>query len=278
MVIHSSMAGDEYEFMAWVLTPLGMQSVANTDMAALPGADPAGYLRYALGPPRPAPKEGKGWMFAAGELAMTARDLALWDISMIDMTVLKPASYLTLETTAVLKNGVSTGYGLGVSVGAPGGRRQISHTGEVSGFVARNDVYPDDRAAVVVLTNLDATGAASQIVNRITPLLFRAAADASTDRAVAQAKAIFEDLQHGRIDRSLLAANTSAYFSEQALADFASSLGPLGTPQQFDQTGQSLRGGMTFRSFRIVFPQKTLRLTTFTMPDGLLEQYQIAPE
>ena len=56
------------------------------------------YLRYALGPLRPAPKEGRGWMFAAGELAMTAHDLAKWDISMIDQTILKPASYRALET------------------------------------------------------------------------------------------------------------------------------------------------------------------------------------
>ena len=40
--------------------------------------------------------------------------------------------------------------------------------------------------------------------------------------------------------------------------------------------GQTLRGGMTFRQFRIAFPKKTLRLTTFTMADGKLEQYQVA--
>src|SRR5438132_4654344 len=56
-----------------VFTPLGMTSVYNTDEAALGSSDPARYLRYALGPLRPAPKEGRGWMFAAGELAMTAR-------------------------------------------------------------------------------------------------------------------------------------------------------------------------------------------------------------
>ena len=43
--------------------------------------DPLGYFRYALGPLRPAPEEGAGWMFAAGELAMTPADLAKWDIS-----------------------------------------------------------------------------------------------------------------------------------------------------------------------------------------------------
>ena len=37
-------------------------------------------------------------MFAAGELAMTAEDLAKWDISIIDQTVLKPASYREMET------------------------------------------------------------------------------------------------------------------------------------------------------------------------------------
>ena len=70
-----------------VFTPLAMKSVADTNENKLPPTDPGGYLRYALGPLRPAPKEGRGWMFAAGELAMTAEDLARWDISMMNQTV-----------------------------------------------------------------------------------------------------------------------------------------------------------------------------------------------
>src|SRR5581483_4685704 len=105
------------------------------------------------------PKEGRGWMFAAGELAMTPHDLALWDISIIDQSILKPASYKALETEVQLANGVGTHYALGVNVGLSDGRRVITHGGEVSGFTATNTVYPDDRAAVVVLTNQDATSA-----------------------------------------------------------------------------------------------------------------------
>src|SRR5205823_1138603 len=67
-----------------VFVPLQMKSVANIDQERLPETDPTGYLRYALGPLRPAPKVGKGWLFAAGELAMLAQDLAKWDISIID--------------------------------------------------------------------------------------------------------------------------------------------------------------------------------------------------
>ena len=72
-----------------IFTPLGMKSVMNIDQNRLAETDATGYLRYALGPPRLAPKEGKGWLFAAGELAMPAEDLAKWDISMINQTVLR---------------------------------------------------------------------------------------------------------------------------------------------------------------------------------------------
>ena len=51
---------------------------------------------------------------------------------------------------------------------------------------------------------------------------------------------------------------------------------PPGPPDSISQTGRSLRGGMVFRRFEIVFPMKTLALTTFTMPDGKLEQYLVS--
>src|SRR5499425_1628505 len=46
-----------------VFTPLGMSSVFDIDSAKLSETEPMGYLRYALGALRPAPKEGKGWLF-----------------------------------------------------------------------------------------------------------------------------------------------------------------------------------------------------------------------
>ena len=145
-----------------------------------------GYMRYALGPLHPAPKEGEGWLFAMGELSMTASDLAKWDISLINRSLLQPASYRELETEVLLDNGVGTGYGLGVSVGTTGGHRVISHSGEVSGFTAQNLVFPDDSAAVVVLTNQDAARAAGGIAQGISGLLFTSE-DADTQARVAQA-------------------------------------------------------------------------------------------
>ena len=95
-----------------------------------------------------------GWLFGAGQLAMTAHDLAVWNLAVMNQSILRPESYRTQQTEVVLQTGNATGYGLGVSISAPGGRRRISHGGAVSGYSTSNDIYPDDRAAIVVLTNI----------------------------------------------------------------------------------------------------------------------------
>jgi CubicO group peptidase (beta-lactamase class C family) len=256
-----------------IFRPLGMKSVWNSDEAKLTQADATAYYRNALGPLRVAPKEGRGWMFAAGELAMTAHDLALWDESLIAQSVLKPESYKQMFTEIKLKDGKGTHYGLGVEVMDRKGHRSIEHSGEVSGFVSDNTVLVDDGVAVAVLTNQDAIGAASTIANLAAPVV--AGDPPSPDEK--QALDIYRGLQQGKIDRSLLAPNLSDYFSAQAIADFQSSLAPLGEPLTFRKAREGLRGGMTFRSFEIVYPEKRLRLTTYTYPDGKLEQYLIAP-
>jgi CubicO group peptidase (beta-lactamase class C family) len=256
-----------------IFRPLGMKSVWNSDEAKLTSVDATAYYRHALGPLRVAPKEGRGWMFAAGELAMTAHDLALWDESLIAQTVLKPESYRQMFTEVKLKDGKGTHYGLGVEVMDRNGHRSIEHSGEVSGFVSDNEVLVDDGVAVAVLTNQDAVGAASAIARLAAPAVLNAPLTAPEQQAID----IYHGLQQGRIDRTLLAPNLSDYFTTEALADFQSSLAPLGEPLSFHQGGEQLRGGMTFRRFQIVYPGRHLTLTTYTYPDGKLEQYLIAP-
>lgn len=260
-----------------VFTPLNMKWVADTDKAKLGDTDPTGYQRYALAPPHPAPKEGSGWLFAAGELAMPAEDLAKWDISIINQKLMRPASYQEFETEVLLKNGLGTGYGLGVAVSSEFGHRSLSHGGEVMGFTSENVVFPDERLAVVVLTNQDAAGASGAIAGGIAPLLL-ASDDPSTPEKLVQARKIFEGLQHGTIDRSLFTDNANFYFNEQALKDFASSLGPLGNLEEFIQLRQALRGGMKLRVYSIKFPKTELRAVIYEMPDGKLEQYQITAQ
>ena len=130
----------------------------------------------------------------------------------------------------------------------------------------------DDGVAVVVLTNHMASGA-----GQIAHLAASTVAGARLKPEEEQALAIYRDLQKGHIDRSLLAPNLNDYFDDQTVADFRTSLAPLGEPLIFRQTTEQLRGGMTMRAFRIVYPARRLRLSTYTYPDGKLEQYLVEP-
>jgi D-alanyl-D-alanine carboxypeptidase len=255
-----------------IFHPLGMRSAWNSDEAKLTQADATPYIRAALGPLHAAPKEGRGWMFAAGELAMTPHDLALWDMSLMARSVLKPESYNEMFTEVKLKNGNSTHYGLGVFISDLDGRRDISHDGEVTGFVSDNEVLVDDGLAVAVLTNHMA-GGAKQIARLVASTL----EGNKLNPIEEQTLNIYRGLQKGQIDRRLLAPNLNDYFDAQTVADFRNSLGPLGEPLTFRLIGENLRGGMTFRAYRIEYPTRRLSLSTYTYPDGKLEQFLVSP-
>lgn len=264
-----------------IFKPLGMTNVLNTDAARLPEGDPLGYQQYALGPLRAAPKEGAGWMFAAGELAMTPRDLALWNISLMNQSLLQPSSYAEMFKPVILKDGKSSGYGLGFFIADEEGVKSYSHSGEVSGFVSDNIVFPDRKIAITVLTNEMASPAASMLVRQLTPIVFEGSSVSSNAAkqtpAEARTLAILTGLQSGKIDRSQFTDYCNAYFDKQAVEDFASSLGPLGTPISIKQSAEELRGGMTFRAFHVQFASKAVTITVYEMPDGKLEQYLVLP-
>jgi hypothetical protein len=138
--------------------------------------------------------------------------------------------------------------------------------------------------AIAVLTNEEASSAASSIARAIAPMVLAPeikaanAEDAAKSAAEAQAKQILTGLIAGKIDRTLFTADCNFYFSEQAIGDFASSLSPLGGITSLTQEAQQSRGGMVFREFSVKFGGgSSLTLTTYTMPDGKLEQFLIGP-
>src|SRR5579862_5335973 len=109
-------------------------------------------------------------------------------------------------TEIKLKDGKGTKYGLGVEVGELDGHKDISHSGEVNGFVSDNEVLVDDGVAVTVLTNHMAGGA-----GEIAQLVAATVAGADRKPAEEQALAIYLGLEKGQIDRSLLAPNLNTY-------------------------------------------------------------------
>jgi hypothetical protein len=262
-----------------ILDPLGMNDTIDLD-SQRKLVEPTGYMRFAFGPSRPAILEGPGWYFADGEMAMPVKDLLTWDISLINQTVLKPESYLELETDHRLNNGQGTGYGLGIAVGQWREHRMLSHGGEVGGFVASNVILPDDKVAIAVLTNEEASSAAGSISHEVLTVLFdQSARSSETAKAESIAKAVLVGLQHSKLDRALLTSNCNYYFTDQAIADYRTSLEKLGAPSSFELKSEIKRGGMTGRFYTVKWSNGTeATLSTYWTPDGKIEQFLIEPQ
>ena len=257
-----------------IFEPLKMTMTDEHDTKPLSAPDAGGYLRVALGPLRPAPKEGFGWLYAAGPLSMPARDLALWNISMIERSLLKAESYEAMTTSVVVKkDDRDARYGLGVAIRRDdAGRRMIAHGGGVSGFLSENRIWPAERAAITVLVNGEGASAHRAIADRISDALFPA------QGPDAEARAIFVRLQQGTIDADQFTPNGRSYFTKAALADAAAGLASLGPVRGFVRQSTEERGGMTFRSYRCSCAKGVVNVAVRTLPDGRYEQYMVAPE
>jgi CubicO group peptidase (beta-lactamase class C family) len=254
-----------------------MSSAIDVDATALEASDALGYTRNGLGPLRPAVREGKGWLFAAGELAMTAEDLARWDISIMDRSLMRPASYREFESEVPLANGIGSRYALGLSVKMSSERRVLAHNGGTSGFTSRNVIYPEQRAAIVVLTNSDAADAATSIADKLQEIVFESVSPIDQTRQE-EARRVFDGLRQGKLDRALLSPNANDYFTAEVIRDIAGSTASLGDVKSFKLVHVGTRGGMDERAYEIALSKGELDLVTRSLPDGKLEQFAIYPK
>jgi D-alanyl-D-alanine carboxypeptidase len=91
--------------------------------------------------------------YSAGNIISTASDMAKWVQALNQGKLLNAASYRQLWTDTALKNGRSTGYGLGWEVGSFNGHPFTQHGGNVGGYSSGLYRYPNDQLDVIVLSN-----------------------------------------------------------------------------------------------------------------------------
>jgi D-alanyl-D-alanine carboxypeptidase len=266
-----------------IFDPLGMTSVRDQDDTNTPSF-PAGYKRNALGPVRIAQQPGRGWLYAAGELSMTAADLAKWDIARMDRSLIPVRDWVEQETPVLRADGRTNGYGLGIYNNYLRERHVINHGGEAVGFLTQNTIYPDTRDAIIVFTNSDFSGATGTLTTGIEKIVLNSPEPAlanETDR-VADVRSVYDMIVGNRLDRARFTDNLNYYFNPTTLGDYRTSLAPLGSPASFESLGPPrLRGGFVNRNFTIHYPSgKELTLVTYAEPgaNGRWEQYMIMPE
>ncbi len=150
----------------------------------------------------------------------------------------------------------------------------ISHSGEVSGFLAINTVFPAKGVAIAICSNEDGVRLIGPLSRQIALAVLGEQAPES-EREIAQVRGILEGLQQGRIDRALFTSDANSYFNDAVLRDYRNSLDGIGKLQAVSKSSEQLRGGMTHRAYRAQFEKKTVLLNIYVMPDGRYEQFLV---
>jgi CubicO group peptidase (beta-lactamase class C family) len=253
-----------------IFKPLGMNVVqAETGLSQ---ADAIGTHRNALGPVRRVPATARGWLFAAGDLAMSPCELAKWNVARLSRNVLTPTQWEKQESNFAPAD-VTDKYGLGVHLDTVDGHARVEHGGALSGYLSANRVYPNDKVAVSVLTSAGFSNAPDAIADAIAQLLLANSDDTQFVRV------LFAALSRGEIDRSRFTVNGNEYFDAQTLTDYAASLRPLGAPDRVVRRGiKGLRGGLTSERFLFYFGQRKLLAVLRAEPDTQrVEQFTVYP-
>jgi hypothetical protein len=215
---------------------------------------------------------------------MTASDLAKWDVARMNRAVIPARDWAEQETPVLRTDGRTNGYGLGVYNHYQRERHVIDHGGEAVGFLTQNTVYPDTKDAIVVFTNADFSGATDTLTSGIEKIVLDSPEPALAGEGdrLSDVRSVYSALATGNLDRSKFTPNLNFYFTPAVIADYRSSLAPLGTPSSITlNRPPRLRGGFVNRNYTIHYASgKELTLVTYAEPGtaGRWEQFMIMPE
>lgn len=92
-------------------------------------------------------------MLGDGGVYATLKDFIAWDESLYANTVISADTLAGTYTSAQLNDGSSTGYGFGWDINAFRGHSRVGHGGSWVGFRTAIARFPDEKLAIVVLTN-----------------------------------------------------------------------------------------------------------------------------
>lgn len=138
---------------ARIFGPLGMAQTRLADPEAIIPHRAAGYWVNRVNELINRNPTETSSTLGAGGLLSNAGDLAKWDAALYGDDFLSEASKAEMWTAAVLPNGESTGYALGWDVRPYGEHVSQHHSGQVAGFTAFFDRFPDQEVAVIIFLN-----------------------------------------------------------------------------------------------------------------------------
>ncbi len=137
----------------YIFGPAGMtETVAG--IASPKGPVAVGYMLATDGT-KPQAQGDSSWYYACGDVLSTARDIARFDIALMDGRLVRAATLSAMTESAKPSDELGKGarYGLGFAVDSFGDLVLVGHHGGLPGFEADDEMLLKDRFAIVALGN-----------------------------------------------------------------------------------------------------------------------------
>lgn len=271
-----------------IFGPLGMTS-SSSGFAAQ--ADTATSYEGSLGKFSEAkPRISLDLFYGAGSIVSTAQDLARWDAALMEGRLLSPASMRDLWTNGRLPNGTPITYAMGFVGIYDRTHREVWHNGYApnAGGYCYNAIFPDDKIAVVVLSNGSQDsfrGKPEEIVQSVLALYDPKVAEPDGINAALQddtathvlALKMWEQISSGKLDRSLLSTEMNAAMTPQLLAAVGPQLQSVGKLENISLLEKTAMGKGTNYIYAARFSAGEHKIQIFVTTDGKVGGYRLLP-
>lgn len=151
----SSERGFKGEVKRMIAEPLGMTTFEPDDPTARRSNRTTGYRITSDGRIFESGDTDISWKLAGGGFQSSVADMARYAVGLCDEEFLSEEERDLLWTSGRTREGKSTGYGLGFSVGRVDGRLEVSHGGAQRRTATYLIAYPDERIAIALMCNTE---------------------------------------------------------------------------------------------------------------------------
>jgi D-alanyl-D-alanine carboxypeptidase len=263
-----------------IFRPLGMTSTRGSDPKTIIPNRSKGYGRE-RGRIVNRDAVAESAAFSEGALISTVLDLARWDSSLYQPSILSQKSLDQMWTPVVLNDGTTRPYGFGWALGPTNGQRTISHSGSLPGFVTAINRFVSKGLTVIVLTNAEWSEpgqVATAIAGLYEPELAPRPEPAITDPDPAftgEMQRLLVQLAKNELDRAKLAKEEGEDWPAEVVAEAAELLRGLGESPRLELITRSTFGESVRRVYRVGLGSGTARLTVTSDKSGLLTQLDL---
>jgi CubicO group peptidase (beta-lactamase class C family) len=223
------------------------------------------------------PRTPDDFGFGDGDVNASVVDLMKWDAALDGGRVVDAASWREMTTIPKAQGETTTsGYGFGLELDELDGRRYVYHGGAQYGFKTVNSTLPDQRFAVVLVSNSDAFYQ-YWLIKQIIAMFYPPSPGQATagapgeDPAIRRAAlALVGQMQSGTIARS---SRFTAEFNASLKSARAETLrvGAVGRLQRAAYGGMFYRGGKLVYPYLLTFPHSVVNYYYVLGRDGRVE-------